>query len=399
MRKVNSYEIHSPVEYIITCLVITIVGLFININVGLTFLSVCIFAPILSVGGMFLAMRGLVVRIHATDLVMQKGSKGFLGIRVENNSYIPLMDISIRVRSGYRVRYENPQGETLSVAGKSSVCFDKLYTAVIWGTAEIGVEEIVLTDLLKLISCTTTQANKANRFIHKVRIAPNIPNLISQSDFFQLSHSNENDEGDEDESPLTWNSENLCPGFQYRSYEPGDSLKMINWKLSEKEGKYVVRLLESVMDRRYILYFYPYMERNQSSTSMVVLQQAIVEGGLAILREFIMRKVTCQVKYVIHGIQMMQDIQTMDDLSVFQSQMVDFQFVYTSEKSIDPFWADQAPESSIILALEVSESLEREINKESTRGQKITVVLARPTADRRGNFYQMTEGYELVKMH
>ncbi|MEG0155411.1 MAG: hypothetical protein RR678_08525, partial [Lachnospiraceae bacterium] len=69
MRKVNSYEIHSPVEYIITCLVITIVGLFININVGLTFLSVCIFAPILSVGGMFLAMRGLVVRIHATDLV------------------------------------------------------------------------------------------------------------------------------------------------------------------------------------------------------------------------------------------------------------------------------------------------------------------------------------------
>jgi len=127
-----------------------------------------------------------------------------------------------------------------------------------WGKASVGIASVNAVDILGIFSSfPVLRRLSENNYLKAiksgtehpvqfvaVKIFPSVPDLSQNSEFVRtLKDSSDYDDNEQSrEIPFAMVG---FPGYEHRDYVPGDSLKSINWKLSAKRDRLLVRKPEA----------------------------------------------------------------------------------------------------------------------------------------------------------
>ncbi|MDR0944068.1 MAG: DUF58 domain-containing protein [Ruminococcus sp.] len=224
-----------------------LVTLYVSAPVGVTILLMVFFGMFFSIAVTIATAVMKAIKVTASvseasvsQTTLFKGEKTILKITVKNRTIIPAADVRIRLitpDSGLNADTEK-NIVSFSVAGRAEEVLELEYEAAIWGQYKIGIETVRLGDFLGIFSLPWQVSGNAN---FEVLVFPNIieipPEEIIIGSALEAIYDDEAEETTETALPFGG-----FPGYNHRDYEPGDPIRRINWKLSAKRDKLLLRL-------------------------------------------------------------------------------------------------------------------------------------------------------------
>lgn len=237
----------SILLYLVAIAIGVAFALCLSATIGWTFVYMLVCAPIFSLGiTFFLTRRKRVSIVSDLDRTMlYKGEYAVLRIIVRNKSIFPVPAVKIKLYAqGGLVPEKSCEYYVASVSPRSESIIEIKYRAKVWGRYIIGAESSFMYDFIGFFKFRMSCVDAVN----EVKIFPDIPEIQGDS---PLLRSATEAARFADDSEETTESENVTsfsgmPGYTHREYVEGDPVRRINWKLSSKRDKYMVRLDDEI---------------------------------------------------------------------------------------------------------------------------------------------------------
>lgn len=247
-------------------LIITFIFTYIfNVRENNILLLILVIMPIFD-GVSFLYFKwSISAKLDINSDTTEKGQKVFCTIKINNKGILPVPCIDYKLNFNGKVKVSEDIYERISLGIRQSYNKSEALLAAHIGLAEINLDDVVLSSLFGLFKCKV-KCEEANK---KFTIVPRIPNVDGMD---MLTESSEISD-DEDSS-------NLCqgePGYEYKDYSAGDPLSRVNWKLSSKKNKLVIRKSLARVKCKKIIVLDNYIVQNEDIEDISdLLSEAII---------------------------------------------------------------------------------------------------------------------------
>lgn len=399
MGKIKIYKLK---EYLLTGLGILIIGLLINMDFSLVFLGMYLAAPILSIGGAFAVVKKLEVSIDVQKTVLLKGEKGKISVTVTNHSLPPVLGLEVILNEDNHIQYEVEDRFHLSIGGRQSLSYDKEYQAVMWGECKLKAAYITVTDLFGFISFQEAVADN-DKIKKTIKIVPDIPDVLIEDESIWSCVRIADDSQEEKESRESIDQRSAMPGYEYREYQPGDPIKRINWKLSERRGKYMLRLDDYAMYAPPVFILDSYVDPNAwpeiQRSQIIYKEQRVLEGMLGMIKEFIENGSGCELYCYLEGELQQISLNAMEDLGALQWRMSRFQFVHGIQRSLD--LDDMLLKSRggfIIFTAGMNEIMKSQIQQIKSQGNQVITVIGGENLYTAPDMFLISEEFHLERL-
>ena len=210
-------------------------------RVGWFLVLTFVLAPILSALFTFLFQKNIFLTCDFEKPLCAKGETCDIVIHVKNRLFLPTPSVRIEIKDSPRL-VSPDKIYSLSVMPFSEVSFTVPLSAGICGVSEIGIQSMKIRDYLYLF---TRSAKTGPLPLSEVCVVPDIAWVSAEEDYIRETVTASMECGESEE---TVDSASFIfggfPGYDHREYIPGDPLKRMNWKLSAKRDKLLVRLDE-----------------------------------------------------------------------------------------------------------------------------------------------------------
>ena len=199
------------------------------------FLSICLAVPVLSAGTaalQLLARRKLCVQVHLPDGTAQKKQCIEGSLCAHNGSFVPVLRCFFVVECRNAYTHEKKiLVRSASLAPHETVQIPLQTAAQHCGYLVLNVRQVKLAEIFGVAAVTKKETGSAAGMpvfpdIYPVKLALK-PYAVGGSA--------------QGETTLAEKGDDMSQTFQLRAYEPGDSLRQIHWKLSEKYGTLITR--------------------------------------------------------------------------------------------------------------------------------------------------------------
>ena len=161
------------------------------------------------------------------------------------------------------------------------------------GRGILKTENIVLSDYLGMFRFRLNTACETG-----VTIMPEIPDMSANSALFRTVSDAVNTADEETEAAPSF-SASAQPGYEHRSYIPGDSLKRINWKLSSKRHQLMVRRDEPVaLARLSVVLDFRRPQNGLAMPEQLAAEEQLIETALGFLMLCAKNGYPCMLSYV-----------------------------------------------------------------------------------------------------
>jgi hypothetical protein len=297
---------------------------YLNAGVGWMFFVILTASPVFSVLVTVVLTRAgrIGITTETSANLIYKNETVALRVSVKNNGFLPIPLVLIKMCSP--VYLEKTEGKTdvyaVSVAPRSETAFEVVYKVKVWGKCDAGVQNIRLQDFMRFSSFTLYNERGENRYLHKLRIIPNIPDIPADSPLiksvFDAAWYSDGEDTKESDSLFI----SGIPGYTHREYEPGDPVKRINWKLSAGRENYLVRLDDEkeTVNQTVVL--------DAAGSSDPYVNERAVEGVLAVVYSLIRLGVESTVWYKKNGLFECFEIESPGDVIALQTAFADYSF-------------------------------------------------------------------------
>ena len=159
--------------------------------------------------------------------------------------------------------------------------FTEEYRAEFFGKGKAGITCLTVTDYFGLISFRVNVTGG----MAQIKIYPDIPEVNGREGLARsLADAALFEESEETTQSLF--AVSGTPGYEHRKYEPGDSLKLINWKLSAKKQELFVRRLEGSSGSEQLFILDKACSTAEDEKTARGEEQLAVEGMLGLLMQF-----------------------------------------------------------------------------------------------------------------
>ena len=217
----------------VTALIISVIFmLFLNGNIGWALIYVIGGTAVISLVLFFISKRHFTAILSEISGVTECGRDVELDIKLEKTGFCVLPHIRLRVNLGNN-------GLTLVI--KTALLFGKEkhvkanFRASHSGLNRVELECAVVSDFIGLVQKEIDIGQKTQKAV--------LPRVIEYDGPEILPNMLPSDEEEVEEGVTTMNGG--MPGYEHREYVPGDSPRRVNYKLSAKKNKLMVRLDES----------------------------------------------------------------------------------------------------------------------------------------------------------
>jgi len=304
-------------------------AVFIDGKIGWFFLTVLAVSVCLSVGLAFFVRRSVSISADVDKNLLYKGEKLTLRIRISGIFPFPAGFAAVRVSQCGSFDSENDgSGIYMLIPDRSdlwSCSITAEYTAARWGTDMIGVTEFEIIDFLGFVRLKAYVNNGLNDYLFKVSVCPDIPEINDETGLVRYICSS----AFADESEETKESRSFSggtPGFEHREYSAGDPVKRINWKLSAKRDKLMVRLDDAVISTRQMIV----LDGVSAPTAGLDIggrrkvsekNQLAAEAMLGLISELVNAGVGCIVSVMFGRSRRTAEINSAEDLNRFRIEM------------------------------------------------------------------------------
>lgn len=210
-------------------------------EMGAILLAFMIFAPLLSLLFAVYSRNRIKVSFDC-DGYVKKGSKLSVTVTVEKTGSLPFAFVDIKPAVS-EVFGKITKTYRLSMLNERKKNFTFTADAVTGGNGEISVVSVHSCGFLGFIRLKSKLPLPLPK---SVGVIPAIPEIKASSQLFRSIADvvMTSDEDEENDTAMLF-SANTTPGYEHREYIIGDPLKRINWKLSTKKSKLMVRLDEA----------------------------------------------------------------------------------------------------------------------------------------------------------
>lgn len=304
-------------------------AVYIDGKVGWFFLTVLIVSACLSVGLAVYVRRSVRISADVDKNLLYKGEKLTLRIRISGIFPFPAGFAAVRVSPCGSVDAENDgSGIYMLIPDRSDLracSISAEYTAARWGTDLVGVTECGIIDFLGFVHLKAYVNNGLNDHLFKVSVCPDIPEINDETGLVRyISASAFADESEETKETHSFGGG--TPGFEHREYSAGDPVKRINWKLSAKRDKLMVRLDDAVISTRQMIVLdgvsapsagLDISERRRIGEK----NQLAAEAMLGLISELVSVGVGCIVSVMFGRSRRISEINSTDDLNRFRIEM------------------------------------------------------------------------------
>ncbi len=253
--------------------------------------NVIFFAAALLVGvliafgflGVQWAARTLSITSLLTDTTVQRGEDVSLEIGVKYGGFIPIAPLTVEITAG-----PDRPAQTLKLDGMPG-SRQKLmlnFHAAHVGVTSPGVKRVMISDLLGLFTVEKTPKVEGGELIV----------LPLPFDVGELTYA----AGDSGTESMARASEDITSPAEVRTYQQGDAMKKIHWKLSMRKQELMVRRFEApVMSDALILLDCSKPPRTTDVNAQLDLRDALLETAASVMYQNI--QTDHPAKLPIHG--------------------------------------------------------------------------------------------------
>ena len=266
---------------------------YIDGEIGMILTAFIAFAAVISVLFAFFGRKRIAVSFDC-DGYVKKGGTLTVNVTVEKQGGFPLGIVSIKTASD-AVFGCAEKTFRLSLSGKKRKDFSYTIDAITGGNGEISVVSVHSSGFMGFIGFKIMGELPAPK---SVGVIPEIPKIRSSSMLFRNiadSVITSDDESSSDSAMLF--SANTAPGYDHREYVQGDPLKRVNWKLSVKKDKLMVRLDEAATSVQPVVMLDLYRGRNADSNNAVIAEEKLICAVFGLITQLIEQGVASTFVY------------------------------------------------------------------------------------------------------
>lgn len=292
--------------------------LYLDGEIGVMMLAFLLVMPLLSLGVTLWVRRGLTVRLELPDNCARQRPIP-LRLVLEKKSVLPLPFLRLRLAADAHFAPLNPAAQELSDAPtrESGLLgffrYQKAYRAwrrslfeqltpdvlpiccsmgiqhetslelqlegVFCGNGVVTASQMVVSDFLGM-----ARFRKRGEVTEQVLLLPEIPQMKGNNELFRTV-SNEVMTADEESDTTPIFSAASTAGYEHRDYIAGDSLRRINWKLSSKRHRLMVRMDEPVsLAKLSVVLDFRRAANPPCMAKTLAMEQQLIETALGLLR-------------------------------------------------------------------------------------------------------------------
>lgn len=239
--------------YLIAVFLGVMFALYLSAPVGWTFVYIFVCAPVFS---FFVTLwlhkrKSITVRTDVNRTMLYKNETVTLKITAENKSFFPVPAVRLFLSEPEGLEPENTfKSCVMSIPPRSEASVEIAYRAKVWGACSVGVKSAELHDFVKFFKFRMQFSDDIlnNGLLHEIKVFPNIPEMAGDAPLLRAAAENAKFADDSEETRETDNANLFAgmPGYTHREYTEGDPVRRINWKLSSKRDKYMVRLDDEI---------------------------------------------------------------------------------------------------------------------------------------------------------
>lgn len=265
---------------------------FIDGDIGVVVIAFMIFAPLVSA---FFAWYGK-KRINVTfdcDGYVKKNSKLNVNVLVEKTGFFPLGIVEIELGAS-EVFAPVEKIYKLSLIKGDRKSFSVEIDAQTGGNGEISIVSVRSCGFLGYIRFKTNCQLPPPK---SVGVIIELPDVKPSSKLFRSIADSVMTSDEEDSDTTMVYSLNTTPGYEHRDYAEGDPLKRVNWKLSAKKGKMMVRLDEAVSSVQPVIVLDLFRSGKASATEAVLVEERIIYSAFALVSMLIKQGIATTFVY------------------------------------------------------------------------------------------------------
>lgn len=238
--------------YLLAIFLCVIFALYLSAPIGWTFVYIFVCAPVFSfLVTLFLhTKKSIVLTSDVNRTMLYKKETVTLKITAANKSFFPVPAVKLFLAVPDGLEPESGfKSCVMSIPPRSETTVEAVYRAKVWGGCRIGVKSAELHDFMKFFKFRMNlPQSEENGLLHLIKVFPDIPEMAGDAPILRAAAENAKLADDSEETRETDNVNCFAgmPGYTHRDYTEGDPIKRINWKLSSKRDKYMVRLDDEI---------------------------------------------------------------------------------------------------------------------------------------------------------
>ncbi len=262
-------------------------------DIGVVVWSFLLIAPLLSFLLALYARRHLTVRLEAPDYTA-KGKVIRIRTIACGSGKLPIPFLCCQLTQSANFLPGDARPIQSAMMAAHPLEFEYELTARHVGCGTVSAAAFSVSDYLGL--CRFSLPELPNPV--KIGVIPEIPSLSGASVMLHaVTDTVLTQEDEEEESSAAFSSVSV-PGYIHREYVPGDNLRRINWKLSAKRSRLMVRMDEAGTAVRpaVILDLCP-----EETEDALIIRDTMIEGALAFLLLLVRQGIACTLRYSREG--------------------------------------------------------------------------------------------------
>jgi hypothetical protein rflaF_00200 len=273
--------------------VLYIFTFYIEGETGIVLAVFFIAAPLISLIIALSSRKRISVKISC-DAYVKKNSELELTVSVNKSGKFPIAVAEIQPDSS-AVFEDNSVRYRMSAVSSDKKEFTHRIKAVVGGNGEISVKGLYSCGFLGFIRFKSQ--NELPEAI-SVGVIPEIPDVKTSSALLRkIADSVLTSDSDEECDTEMMFSANAVPGYEHREYVQGDPLKRVNWKLSSKKSKLMVRLDEAAATVQPLIILDLYRDPDESVSKAVLKEEKLIQSVFGLLKALAKQGISCNFAY------------------------------------------------------------------------------------------------------
>lgn len=270
---------------------------YIDGEIGIILTAFIVFAAVVSLFFALYARNRIKVKFDC-DGYVQKNNKLTVRVTIEKHGIFPAGIIQIETYAS-EVFSQEKNIYRLSVAAAEEKTFTYTVDANTGGNGRISINSVYSCGFLGFIKFRIKSELPAAK---SVGVIPEIPQIKSSSKLFRnIADSVFTSDDEENNDSAVMFSANTAVGYEHREYEQGDPLKRINWKLSTKRSKLMVRLDEAVSSVQPVIILDLYRDGRQKAADAIIQEERLICSVFGLVSLLVKQGISCKFVYYDSG--------------------------------------------------------------------------------------------------
>ena len=288
-------------------------------DIGVVVWSFLILAPLISVLLSWRAARQISARLEA-PAYLAKGRSFTAKLTVTADGRLPVPFLRCHMSSDLNFSQEDTRPVQSAMPAEEPLELPFQMTAAYAGCGTVSIQELAVYDYLGWFKFPVQQVPAAV----KIGVIPEIPSLTNANVILHTVSDIVLTQDDEEEESSAAYSAQSMPGYIHREYIPGDNLKRINWKMSAKRQKLLVRMDEAAATVRPTVILDLQPETNETALKR---REIIMEGALGFLILLVRQGIPCTIRFASERNWKMLILESEDDVRNAAVEMAAADFV------------------------------------------------------------------------